>query len=121
MHGFQTLWVYGPVLLCAVSGALLHFRGKSEAELKLQKAVLDGLLAMWTLGSVLALAPRSGAQSFDVKHALQSLPMWLSLLLIVVLLVLVAAKIVIAANEFSLARRQVRRRTDMIRAAPSVR
>ena len=108
MRDLHVWWLSTVFLLTSTGGTLLYLHGKTENEVKLAKGIMDALLAVWSVGSILALAPKAGFRTLDVRIAIQDLPFWLSASLIAVLLLLVSSKIAIALVEARLAQRKVR-------------
>ncbi len=108
MRDLHYWWLSTVFLLTSTGGTLLYLHGKTENQVKLAKGVMDALLAVWSVGSILALAPKAGIRTLDIRIAIQELPFWLSVSLIAVVLVLVSSKIAIALVEARLAQRKVK-------------
>ena len=108
MHDLHGWWLSTVFLLMSTGGTLLYLHGKTENEVKMAKGIMDALLALWSVGSILALMPKAGIRTIDIRIAIQELPAWLSVSLIAVVLLLVSSKIAIAIVEARLAQRKVR-------------
>ena len=107
MHDGRYWWLSTGFLLLSTGGTLLYLQGRSENQVKLAKSVIDACLALWSIGSILALAPKPGPHGFDLKIAMEVLPIWLSRSLIAAVLLLVSSKVAVAIVEARLARRKV--------------
>lgn len=101
-------WLSTVFLLTSTGGTLLFLHGKTENQVKMAKSIMDAPLAVWSVGRILALAPKAGFRTLDIRIAIQELPLWLSVSLIAVVLVLVSSKIAVALVEARLAQRKVK-------------
>ena len=120
MHDGRYWWLSIGFLLLSTFGTWRYLHEKSENEVKLAKGVTDALLGVWSIGSILVLAPRPGLHCFDIKIAIAALPEGLSLALLGAVLLLVSSKIAVAIVEARLARRRVREEAARRMASPHV-